>query len=648
METIYSCPMHPEVRSDKPGNCPICGMALTSAKDPQGNEAELKSMNLRFWVCLPLSLAIMYLAMMGSEDINGIGQLILSLPVVFWGAYPFFVRGIKSLNMFTLISIGVASAFIFSAASLFFSLDHLYFESAAVITTLVLLGQILELKGRNKTSEAIQALMKQSAKTAFKITNGVEEEIPIEEVQKGDLLKVRPGGKIPVDGVIIEGESDIDESMITGEPIPVKKVTGAKVIGGTINTTGSFIMEATKVGHETLLSRIIESVEEAQKSKAPIQNFADTVSCYFVPTVVLIALLGFIGWYLFGSLASAFTALLSVLIIACPCALGLATPMSLTVGLGKGAKNGILIKNAEALENMEKIDILAVDKTGTLTEGKPQIKHIHSSTDEDILLIAASLEQESEHPIAKAITNAALEKGLKLKKPQSFKAIPGAGVEGIIDKDKYLIGKEELFNVKEYEAVGETVLYVAKNNEVIGFFTLIDPIKKEAPAAIRALQQKGIKVYMLTGDSEMVAKDVAEKLKLDGWRSRMTPEKKQTFVKDLIKDGKKVAMAGDGINDAPALASATVGLAMGEGTDVAIESADIALLKGDLQGIEKAFSLSQTVMRNIRENLFFAFIYNTLGIPLALGLFLSPIIAALAMCLSSVSVILNSLKIMRS
>ncbi|MCB1113486.1 MAG: copper-translocating P-type ATPase [Chlamydiia bacterium] len=685
MEAIYTCPMHPQIRQDHPGDCPICGMALEPVGGG-GESPELKSMSLKFWVCVVLTIPVMAFQMW-PDAFYRFGQLVLTTPVVFWGAYPFFEKGIKSfksmnLNMFSLIAIGIGAAYLFSVIALLFpglfpeafkenGQVPLYFESAAVITTLVLLGQVLELKGREKTSGAIQKLLKRSAKTANKIENGEEKEIPIEEVQKGDLLKVRPGEKVPVDGEITEGQSELDESMMTGEPVPVEKSKGDKVVGGTINTTGSFVMKATKVGKETLLARIIQSVESAQQSKAPIQKVADTVSSYFVPAVIGVAILAFIGWSFFGpspAISYAFISALSVLIIACPCALGLATPMSLTVGMGKGAENGILIKNGEALEGMEGIEIIAVDKTGTLTEGKPKVQKVYGTTshDEDKLLaLAASLEQESEHPLAKSIVKAAKEKELSLDKPESFKSIPGGGVEGKVKGNAVLIGKKELLKerdirgiasieklAEEFEARGETVLFVAESEEVIGFVALSDPIKKTTPQAIKKLHERGLKIVMLTGDSEQAAKNVAETLNLDGYQARVTPDKKQDFVNRQKEKGHKIAMAGDGVNDAPALAAADIGIAMGEGTDVAIESADVALLKGDLMGISKAFSLSDKVMRNIRQNLFFAFIYNTLGVPIAagvlypfFGILLSPIFAAAAMSLSSVSVILNALRL---
>lgn len=685
MEPIYTCPMHPQIQQSTPGDCPICGMALERKGGGEANP-ELADLNRRFWISLILTLPLFFIEMRSEPYFRWL-QLALTTPVVIWGAAPFFSKGLASfksghLNMFSLISLGIGAAYLFSLISLFFpelfpepfhhqGVSPLYFESAAVITTLVLFGQVLELKGRAKTSSAIEALIKRGAKTAFKVSQGKEEEIPIESVQTGDILKVRPGEKVPVDGTVTQGSTEIDESMMTGEAIPVEKREGDPVTGGTLNGTGSFLMKATKVGEKTLLSRIIKAVQEAQESRAPIQQLADTVSAYFVPAVIAVAIAAFILWLLFGpapALSYAFLTALSVLIIACPCALGLATPLSLIVGLGKGAEKGILIKNGDALEAMENISVLAVDKTGTLTEGKPAVKHIQgtaSHSDTQILRLAASLEQESEHPLAKALVKEALKQNLSLITPEGFKAIPGGGVSGSLEGIPFLIGKKELLKekgilgiasleklVEEFEKEGETALYIAAKGEAIGFFTLFDPIKKTTPEAIDALHKMGIKVIMLTGDSPEAAKTVADLLNLDGWQARTTPTSKEAFITDLQKKGAKVAMAGDGINDAPALARANLGIAMGDGTDVALESASVALVKGDLRGIAESFALSREIMRNIRQNLGLAFIYNALGVPLAAGILypffgwlLSPIFAAVAMSLSSVSVIFNALRL---
>lgn len=688
MEVIYTCPMHPQIQQDRPGDCPLCGMTLEKRGGDDKNP-ELERMRMRFWISLVLTLPILWLQM-NPDSSSRLKELLLATPVVVWGAAPFFEKGVRSfisgrLNMFSLIALGIGSAFLFSLIAFLFpslfpeafkenGVVPLYFESAAVITTLVILGQVMELKGRARTNTSIEALLKRSAKTANIVIKDQEKEIPLEEVVLGDILKVRPGEKVPVDGVIIQGYSDLDESMMTGEPLPVEKKTGDRVVGGTINGTGSFLMKATKVGHDTLLSRIIESVEAAQESRAPIQKMADTVSAYFVPIVIAIALLAFILWLTFGpapSIAYAFITALSVLIIACPCALGLATPMSLTVGMGEGALRGILIKNGEALELMEGITVLCIDKTGTLTEGKPTVHQIVGTTSYDensLLMLAASLEQESEHPLAKSIVREAKNRGLNLTSAQNFKSIPGGGVTGSVSGKTVIIGKKELLHEKEilgvasieklateFEIEGETTLYIAQEGEVIGFITIHDPIKKTTPEAIQTLHDRGIKIIMLTGDSKECAKYVSEILGLDGWEARVTPESKKLYIENLKKSGFKVAMAGDGVNDAPALATATLGIAMGDGVDVAIESADVALLKGDLRGIAEAFKLSHSVMKNIRENLFLAFIYNLIGVPIAagilypfFGLLLSPIFSAAAMSLSSLSVILNALRLKKT
>ena len=698
--TEYVCPMHPEIVRPEPGSCPICGMALeprTVTLEEKVNP-ELVDMTRRFWASLILSIPLLFLAM--SDMIPGqpvqhalgprlIGwlQFALATPVVLWGGWPFFQRGWqsivnRSLNMFTLIAIGVGAAYFYSVVATLFpgifpesfyghgGVVAVYFEAAAIITTLVLLGQVLELRARSRTSNAIRALLGLAPKTARLLReDGTEEDIPLERVKPGHRLRVRPGEKVPVDGIILEGTTSIDESMVTGEPIPVEKTKRSKVTGGTVNGTGSFIMQAERVGSDTLLAQIVRMVSEAQRTRAPIQRMADVVSSYFVPAVVLIAVATFIAWGWLGPeprMAYALVNAVAVLIIACPCALGLATPMSIMVGTGRGAMAGVLIKNAEALEVLEKIDTLVVDKTGTLTEGKPRLTSIISAaTDEaEILRLAASLERGSEHPLAAAIVAAAVEKGIKLSEASDFRSVTGKGVIGIVEGKKVALGnqkiREELgaqagklsSRAEELRRDGQTVMFVIVNGHVAGIVGVADPIKPSTPEAIRLLHEDGVKVVMLTGDNRTTAEAVARKLGIDEILAEILPEQKGEVVKRLQADGHMVAMAGDGINDAPALAQAHVGIAMGTGTDVAMESAGVTLVKGDLRGIARARRLSRGTMRNIRQNLFFAFVYNVLGVPIAagvlypfFGLLLSPIIASAAMTFSSVSVITNALRL---
>jgi Cu+-exporting ATPase len=693
----YTCPMHPEIVQDHSGNCPICGMTLEPKNvETKADDSEYKSMRLRFWLGLAFSIPVFLLAMASMiSTINDFIplslsrwlQFILSTPVVIWAGWPFFERGWRSivnhhLNMFSLISLGVGVAYLYSLIALFFPQVFppsfllqgevpLYFESAAIITVLVLLGQVLELKARSQTSQSIKALLGRAAKSARVVVNEEEKEISIDQVKVGDILRVRPGDKIPVDGKITDGKSNIDESMITGEPIPVEKEVGSTVIGGTINQTGSFLMQAEKIGSKTLLSRIVQMVADAQRSRAPIQGLADQVAGYFVPIVVFVAILTFIIWAWIGPQPSFVYGLVNavaVLIIACPCALGLATPMSIMVGMGRGAEAGVLIKNAEALEKLEKVKTIVVDKTGTLTEGKPKLTQVISNVqgkENEILRLAAAVEQNSEHPLAASIIEGAKERSIRLPKVENFQSITGGGVIGKVENHEVLVGKPNFLQerkingiaslqqkAQELQKQAHTVLFVAIDGKAVGLITVNDPIKSSTPDAIKKLHQLGQKIVMLSGDNEQTAQSVAKTLDIDEVHAGVAPEYKLKFIqKAKGKDG-FVAMAGDGINDAPALAAADVGIAMGTGTDVAMESADVTLLKGDLIGIVKAIHLSHAMMRNIRQNLFFAFIYNALGIPIAAGilypftgLLLNPMIAALAMSLSSVSVIGNALRL---
>jgi len=698
----YTCPMHPEVIQDHPGACPKCGMALepvTSAVEEKNEE--LIDMSRRFWVCTVLALPVFFLAMIADmmpdwlpdrlsmQAVQWI-EFALATPVVLWGGWPFFVRGWQSvrtwnLNMFTLIALGVSVAWVYSVVALLFpgifppimqmegGLVHVYFEAAAVITALVLLGQVLELRARSRTNAAIQMLLGLAPNTARIVRNdGTEEDIPLEKVQPGDTLRVRPGEKVPVDGTVIDGASNVDESMVTGEPIPAAKSAGDKLIGATVNGTGSLLMRAEKVGADTLLAQIVHMVAEAQRTRAPIQKLADVVAGYFVPAVVGVAVIAFIVWWVWGPeprLAHAIVNAVAVLIIACPCALGLATPVSIMVGTGRGAMAGVLIKNAEALEIMEKVDTLVVDKTGTLTEGKPKLVAVQAEpgfAGDEILRIAASLERASEHPLAEAIVRGAEEKGIELVKAVNFQSITGKGVTGEVDGHTVAAGSvklleslgissEDLSQQADQQRVeGKTVMFVAIDGRAAGLIGVADPIKGSTAEAIRDLHAEGIRIVMLTGDSRTTAKAVADKLGIDEVHAEVLPEQKTELIKQLQAEGRIVAMAGDGINDAPALAQAQVGVAMGTGTDVAIESAGVTLVKGDLRGIVRARRLSRATMRNIRQNLFFAFIYNTAGVPIAagvlypfFGILLSPMIAAAAMSFSSVSVISNSLRLRR-
>lgn len=697
--TIYTCPMHPEIRQVGPGSCPICGMALEpelASLDAPPNP-ELADMTRRFWIGLALSLPPVVLEM-GGHLVGGHGlidpslsnwiQLVFATPVVVWAGWPFFVRGWQSLltrnlNMFTLIAIGTGVAYLYSligttAPQIFPETFReqggavaVYFESAAVITVLVLLGQVLELRAREATSSAIKALLDLAPKTARRISDdGTEREVEIDHLAVGDKVRVRPGEKVPVDGVILEGRSSLDESLVTGESMPVTRETGGKVISGTLNQSGGFVMRAEKVGRDTLLSQIVKMVAAAQRSRAPIQRLADQVAGWFVPTVIAVALIAFGVWSYFGPeprMAFGLVAAVSVLIIACPCALGLATPMSIMVGVGRGAQAGVLIRNAEALERMEKIDTLVVDKTGTLTEGKPKVIAIVAAKgfdESEILRFAASVELASEHPLADAIVRAANERALEFGKVEEFDSPTGKGATGkvggksiVLGNAKYLatLGIDTQVLDTEGERLrrdGATVIDMAIHGKLAGLFAIADPVKASTPAALRALAEEGVKVIMLTGDNATTAKAVARQLGISDIEAEVLPDQKSAVVAKLQKSGRVVAMAGDGVNDAPALAAAEVGIAMGTGTDVAMESAGVTLLQGDLGGIVRARKLSQATMRNIRQNLFFAFIYNAAGIPIAagilypnFGILLSPIIAAAAMALSSVSVVGNALRL---
>lgn len=697
--TIYTCPMHPQIRRSVPGNCPICGMALEPElpAGEAGPSAELRDMTRRFWIGLVLTLPVFALEMgahladlhhLIPPAASNILQMLFASPVVLWAGWPFFQRGWQSLvnrnlNMFTLIAMGVGVAWLYSMVAVLapqvfppaFRGDAgsvaVYFEAAAVITVLVLLGQVLELRAREQTSGAIRALLDLAPRTARRIReDGSDEEVSFDVIVVGDRLRVRPGEKVPVDGVVLEGRCSVDESMVTGESMPVTKAPGARVIAGTLNQTGSFIMQAEKVGQDTMLSRIVHMVAQAQRSRAPIQRLADEVSGWFVPLVILAALLAFAAWAIWGPqprFAFGLVAAVSVLIIACPCALGLATPMSIMVGVGRGAQSGVLIKNAEALERLERIDTIVVDKTGTLTEGKPRLTAIRTAAgfdEAELLRLAASLERGSEHPLAAAIVEAALARNLVLGEASGFDSPVGKGVTGQVGGHRLVIGNAAFQQesgvviaglVQAAEALrhdGATAIFIGIDGQAAGILAIADPVKASTPGTVLALQAEGIRVVMLTGDNRTTAEAVARRLGITEVEADVLPDHKSAVVERLRREGRVVAMAGDGVNDAPALAAADVGIAMGTGTDVAIESAGVTLLKGDLQGILKARRLSEATMRNIRQNLFFAFIYNAAGVPIAagalypvFGLLLSPVIAAAAMALSSVSVIGNALRL---
>jgi Cu+-exporting ATPase len=699
--TIYTCPMHPQVRRDAPGDCPICGMTLEPLRPTAegSGSAELHDMTRRFWAGTLLSLPLVAWEM--AAHLAGIDlqhlisprvavwlELLLATPVVLWGGAPFFARAWasvlnRSLNMFTLIALGTGAAYLYSLVATLFpqtfprtlrdsdGMVPVYYEAAAVITVLVLLGQVLELRAREQTSGAIRALLNLAPKTAQRIKDDdTDEEVPLDQVRIGDRLRIRPGDAVPVDGAVIEGKSAIDESMITGESMPVEKAPGAKVIGGTINGTGSLVMRAERVGAETMLARIVHMVADAQRSRAPIQRLADVVSSWFVPAVVVVAVIAFVAWIIWGpapAFSYALIAAVSVLIIACPCALGLATPMSIMVGVGKGATAGVLVKNAEALERFEKVDTLVVDKTGTLTEGKPRVVAvvpINGFDEAGLLALAASIERSSEHPLAASIVASAREHDLKLQTATDFQSATGKGVSGRINGQAVTIGNATLGSdtpkhgdtlekqADDLRAQGATVMYVTVDGRAAGILAVADPIKASTPAALERLRADHVRIVMLTGDNRRTAQAVADRLGIADIEAEVLPEQKNAVVRRLRDEGRVVAMAGDGVNDAPALAEADVGVAMGTGTDVAMESASVTLVKGDLAGITRARILSRATMRNIRQNLVLAFVYNVLGIPLAagvlypsLGLLLSPIIAAAAMSFSSVSVIANSLRL---
>ena len=700
-ETQYTCPMHPEIVKDEPGSCPICGMDLVPMEpDASAEEKNYKKLLKKLWIAVAFTLPIFLIAMSEMLSVNPLYdhmeqknwnwvQFALSIPVVFYATWMFFERAYRSiktwnLNMFTLIGIGAGVAWLFSVFGMFFpdffpdqfksesGSVHVYFEAATVILTLVLLGQVLEARAHSKTNSAVKELLKLAPNKAVRVKDGIEEEIPIDKIELGDILRVKPGDKIPVDGILIEGHTSVDESMITGEPIPLDKSAGDKVSSGTINGNQSFLMKAEKIGSDTLLSQIIHMVNDASRSKAPIQNLADKVSGYFVPVVVLIAVITFGVWAIWGPEPAYVYALvnaIAVLIIACPCALGLATPMSVMVGVGKGAQNGVLIKNAEALGKMDKVNTLIVDKTGTITEGKPTVETIGTSSglfsEKEVLQYIVSLNQMSEHPLAEATVKYGKENEIELLKADGFNAVTGKGVEGNVNGKKISLGNDKMMehaganlpaDLKEeastYQKQGKTVSFLSVGGETLGYVVIGDKIKETSKKAIKALQDKGIDVIMLTGDNHDTAQAVASELNLADFKAGMLPEDKLREVEKLQENGKVVAMAGDGINDAPALAKSDVGIAMGTGTDVAIESATITLVKGDLHGIVKAHNLSDKVMKNIKQNLFFALVYNTLGVPIAagvlfpfFGILLSPMIAAAAMSFSSVSVIANALRL---
>jgi P-type Cu+ transporter len=701
--TIYTCPMHPQIVRDGPGACPICGMALEPrvATGAEGPNPELVDMTRRFWISVALAVPVLLLGMADAIPVLHLSRglapewrtwlaFALATPVVLWGGKPFFERGWaslvhRSLNMFTLIAIGVGVAYAYSAVAALFpgifppafrnadGTVPVYFEAAAMITALVLLGQVLELRARSRTSSAIRALLDLAPKQARVVQpDGSEQDVPLDQVQVAWLLRVRPGEKIPVDGVVTEGTSSVDESMVSGEPIPVEKVSGSRVTGGTVNGTGSFVMRAQRVGAETLLARIVQMVGEAQRSRAPIQRLADVVASYFVPAVVGIALLTFAVWAIVGPdprLVHALVNAVAVLIIACPCALGLATPMSIMVGTGRGATAGVLIKNAEALELLEKVDTIVVDKTGTLTEGKPRLTAVEPASgfsDTEVLRLAASLERGSEHPLAAAIVAGAAERHVELQRVHDFTAVTGRGVTGTMDGRRLSLGNQRLMDeqgvpldrlaprAEALRGQGGTVMFVAVDGRPAGLLAVQDPVKPSTPEAIRLLHDAGVRIVMVTGDNRTTAEAVANALGIDRVEAEVLPEGKGDIVRRLRSEGHVVAMAGDGINDAPALALADVGIAMGTGTDVALESAGVTLVQGDLRGVAKARRLSQATMRNIRQNLFWAFGYNTLGVPIAagvlypvFGLLLSPILASAAMTFSSVSVIANALRLRR-
>ena len=700
---VFTCPMHPQVKQNKPGNCPICGMNLVPEKplDTSEEEKAYQKMAKKFWIALALTIPLFFLGMsdlfhflhidsLASRKVLGWVELLLASPVVFYSGGEFFKRGWSSIrrrspNMWTLISIGVGAAYLFSVFALVFpgifpaqfkdmqGNVHLYFEAAAVILTLVLLGQVLELRAHGKTNSAIKALLNLVPPVARIIRDGQEEEIPLEQVKVGDVLRVKPGEKIPVDGVVTDGNAIVDESMITGEPMPVEKSKTDKVTGGTINGKTVFEMSAKKVGKDTLLSQIIEMVNQASRSRAPIQKLADVVAKYFVQIIIVISLITFAVWAFWGpqpAYVYAFVNAVSVLIIACPCALGLATPMSIMVGTGRGAQSGILVKDARAIEEMNNVDTLIIDKTGTITEGKPSLKGFKSFgklSDEEILKLAASIDINSEHPLAEAIVNGAKEKNIGLEKLDDFESVTGKGVQALYQGKNIGLGNQRLLEdfkasldddkkklVEEWQLTGQTVMYLILENKVEGIVSVADKIKDTSAKAIQALQKMGVKVLMLTGDNEYTAKAVAGELQLDGFKADCLPDDKYNKVKELQSQGHVVAMAGDGINDAPALAQANIGIAMGTGTDIALQSAEITLVKGDLNGIARAKNLSSEVMKNIKQNLLFAFVYNILGVPIAAGLLypifgilLSPMIAATAMSFSSVSVITNALRLRR-
>ena len=702
-KVVYTCPMHPEVTQDQPGTCPKCGMALepkTAVPDAEDDDSELSDMTRRFRWGAVLTLPVFVVAMAhlvpawrhaewAVGDVSRWGQFLLTTPVVAWAGWPFFVRGWRSLvhrslNMFTLIALGVGAAYLFSAAAMLFpqwfphGTGHpgkpaLYFEAAAVVTVLVLLGQVLELRARQRTGSALKALIGLSPKTARRVTPEGDEEVPLDAVKPGDLLRVRPGEKVPVDGVVVEGRTSVDESMLTGEPLPVEKEPEAKVSGGTLNTTGGIVMRAERVGAETLLARIVDLVAQAQRSRAPIQSLADKVAAWFVPAVLVVAAATFVAWMAWGPeprLGFAITNAVAVLIIACPCALGLATPMSVMVGVGRGAQAGVLIRNAEAIEKLAHITTLAVDKTGTLTEGKPRLAQVLPAdgfSADEVLGLAASLEQASEHPLAHAVTLAARESNLPLSAPKALQSLTGGGVSGTVDGRRVMVGKPEFLRdsgvpgVDSLESVasplqagGAIALFVALDDHAAGTLIVGDSVRPSTPRALEELRDLGVSVVMLTGDHPRTAGAVAASLGIASYYAGMTPQQKHEHVLALKATGQVVGMAGDGINDAPALAAADVGIAMGTGTDIAMESAGVTLVKGDLRGIVRAIRLGRAMMSNIRQNLFFAFLYNALGIPIAAGVLfpitgvlMSPILAGVAMSFSSVSVIGNALRLRR-